>query len=275
MVAKINEVKSDGIVTRDELLAMGCMEVTSRKGRQGRNLFTRDGEVIAAECTKCLTVRCVSYFGRHKISFAGIRTVCRECNSEQHRRHRIEYPEYHRERLRNHRIDNPGYYREWERKNREDNPEICRMKSQRRRALIAKLPSDESIEQRIKVWKDFGNSCALTGEQTDITADHAIPLNAGHGGTNYGNMYPLNGRLNYSKNDRHLYEWFDANKNRFNLEQSCFNALIEYLADANEMTAQEYRKYVDWCFDNPRVICPATGELVFERDLHNERKAIA
>lgn len=141
----------------------------------------------------------------------------------------------------------------------------------RRRNLLAQLPKSITPEQLTEINARFHNSCALSEVQTDIHADHAIPVSIGHGGTEYGNMIPLNGRLNSSKHNAHLYEWFDANHERLGLSQTKFDTLITHLADVNEMTPTEYRKYTDWCFDNPREICEETGGLVFIGGEINER----
>ena len=99
----------------------------------------------------------------------------------------------------------------------------------------------------------FDRRCALTGE-TDITEEHAIPLSIGHGGTIHGNMWPLCKRLNSSKYNKNIFEWFEANRQRFELSQAKFDRLIEWLAAANDMTVEEYRDFVYWCHANPNDV---------------------
>lgn len=170
----------------------------------------------------------------------------REKELERKRKWREANPEYHSE-----------YHSEYNRKHRENNPDMHLLKDQRRRARKLALPYDLTADQQVDINATFGNACALTGDTLDIHADHVIPLSIGHGGTTYGNMIPLSAELNLSKRASHIFEWFEANRNRFNLSQRKFDALIEYLAQVNEMTTREYRAYVDWCFDNPRDV----GEL--------------
>ena len=67
-------------------------------------------------------------------------------------------------------------------------------------------------------------------------------------------MIPLRADLNISKSARCIFDWFYDVKDHFNLPQTKFDELIEYLADINGMTANEYEDYVRWCHDNPRVI---------------------
>lgn len=294
MVTKIDEVESNGTVTRDELLAMGCEEVTLR---QGRKVYVRAEKVIALECTKCSNTLYHSHFDKAKTRYAGVRSNCKECvgnylsvierkhNREKERARYQANKDYYREKGRRYRRDNPEYSRIYYETNTEKcrigmrkycaaNPEIYKVNTNRRRARVLSLPDDLTTEQLSEINASFSNTCALSGEPTDLHADHVLPISIGHGGTTYGNMAPLSATLNMSKHANHIFEWFNANRERFNLEQSRFDALIEYLAQANEMTPTEYRAYVDWCFDNPMVICETTGELVFKDGAINERGTI-
>ncbi|MEW4281722.1 HNH endonuclease [Priestia megaterium] len=125
-----------------------------------------------------------------------------------------------------------------------------KMGQHRRNARERSLPNDLSNEQQDAIMTHFNNACALTGETIDLHLDHVIPLAAGHGGTTYGNMIPLRGDLNCSKNDSNLFEWFKSNRRRFELSQERFDALVQYLADVNEMTVEEYTKYYYECFED-------------------------
>lgn len=215
-----------GFVCVEEMLDMGYTEVI--KGN--RLLYFLGSEVIAAECRSCSSLKIARSFSLSNQEFSGLRRDCDSCNSQ---------------------------------KRKLTDSYITQDYVNRRRAKKASLPFHETSNQRNFVWQHFDNSCALTGVSADLHADHAIPIESGHVGTIYGNMIPLAGRLNNSKSDKHLYEWFDTNKNRFNLPQRRFDALIDYLAKTNDMTTQEYRKYVDWVFDNPRMLDEETGELIF------------
>lgn len=300
---------TEGVMTRDELLVVGCEEVSLRGERK---VYVKNGEFIASECPKCHKVRSASFFNRDKNKAYGISPKCKICvkqyekenrdsiarrNSDRYQDKKEEikaarklyyienrdavlkqnkrWNAKNRERMREwgaiYRSENRERERAWRKKYKLENPTKHKLYAHRRFARKRALPYDETHEQRAIVWAAFGSACALTGESGDLHTDHTIPLAVGHGGTTYGNMIPLSDELNASKNDRHLFEWFDANRERFNLEQSRFDALIAYLAGANEMTTAEYRAYVDWCFDNPRVIDDATGELVFRDGPINER----
>jgi hypothetical protein len=106
----------------------------------------------------------------------------------------------------------------------------------------------------------FGNACALTGRKYNIEKEHAIPQSIG-GGFTFENIYPLTKSLNVSKYNHNIFEWFEANRQRFELSQERFDKLIDWLASANAMTTEEYRDYVYWCHANPRSI-DELGEAV-------------
>jgi hypothetical protein len=131
--------------------------------------------------------------------------------------------------------------------------ETARLCLQRRLARKRYLPDDFTAEQLSQVINVFNGGCALTGERV-FHWDHVVPLSVGHGGTTYGNMIPLRGDLNISKSNRNIFEWFEANRQLFKLEQERFNRLIEWLGKANGMTVEEYRDYVYECHANPNEI---------------------
>jgi hypothetical protein len=142
-------------------------------------------------------------------------------------------------------------YQEW----RKNNPEKVRLKDQRRRARKASLPNDLTIERYTnETLPHFENACAFTGRTDNLEMDHAIPISIGHGGTTFENCYPMANGLNQSKGNKNIFEWFEANRQRFNLEQERFDRLVEWLGKANGMTAEEYRAYVYECHANPNVI---------------------
>lgn len=94
--------------------------------------------------------------------------------------------------------------------------------------------------------------CAITGKVEDTTLEHWIPFKTGHGGNVPGNVYLMFGPLNYSKQAKNPFDWFKANRQRFELNQSRFDSLVAKLAEQNGLTSGEFRDYTDWCFANPR-----------------------
>jgi hypothetical protein len=113
--------------------------------------------------------------------------------------------------------------------------------------------------------KRFNLSCAITGKKGELHADHVIPLSTGWGGTTKENITPLLSEINLSKHDNNIFEWFEANRQRFKLSQERFDTLIDYLSSANGMTVEDYHDYVYWCHANPRSL----------EDLQNDSEEIA
>jgi hypothetical protein len=136
----------------------------------------------------------------------------------------------------------------------QNNPEKVTIIKQRRRARKVALPDTLTTEQYTITLEYFGNSCALTGRTDNLEQEHALPISIGHGGTTFGNCYPMASGLNQSKGNKNIFEWFEANRQRFNLEQERFDRLIEWLGKANGMTVEEYRDYVYECHANPNAI---------------------
>lgn len=165
----------------------------------------------------------------------------------------IENAEKEKERKREWRQNNREHYREYSRNHRKENKEMYQIHSQRRRARKEELPDTLTEKELFDILDTFKDSCALSGV-SEYHLDHVIPLATGHGGTIYENMIPLRADLNISKKDRCIFDWFADNRERFGLEQRKFDELIEYLADINDMTVEEYEDYVRWCHDNPRSI---------------------
>lgn len=119
-----------------------------------------------------------------------------------------------------------------------------KMWSHQRRALKCNLPSQKYKTQEICVLSDSKKTAH----------DHFIPLGIGHGGTFSGNMISLDRTLNSSKLDNNPFMWFEANRQRFKLDQSRFDSVVADLAEQNGLTSEEYRRYVDWCFENKRSL---------------------
>jgi hypothetical protein len=221
------------------------------------------GEMVAKVCGECERIKHLDDFPKNKRNLGGRSSKCRACCAayrEEHKDHytelickwRAENREKEVERLRLHYENNKEHMAKTQRLWRQNNPEKTGLIMQRRRARRLALAADFDVEQK-NVTLEFFGGCALTGDVGDIHWDHVIPIAVGHGGTTYGNMIPLCGDLNQSKCDKNIFEWFEANRQRFNLEQEKFDLLIEWLGKANDMTVEEYRQYVYWCHDNPQT----------------------
>lgn len=228
-----------------------------------------EGEIIAKVCVKCGNTKLFEDFPKHKTGLGGREATCKICKAkatrvwyEENRETALEkdliYNKMNREQraelsrkwYENNRDRAAERYRNWYK----ENPEQRALLYHRRRARKASLPDTLTSEEYAITLEYFGNSCALTGVSDNIEKEHAIPLSIGHGGTTFGNCYPMTKSLNISKYNRNIFEWFEANRQRFELSQERFDNLIAWLASANAMAVEEYRDYVYWCHENPRSI---------------------
>jgi hypothetical protein len=224
-----------------------------------------DREIVAKVCTKCNEAKLLEDYAKHKSCLGKRKSVCKECGAEYREENRERKAETtHRwyeankerdsENKRKWREENKEYCAETLRKWRQENPDRSVLLQHRRRARKSMLPDTLTNEEYAKTLEYFGNACALTGEMENLEKEHAIPLSIGHGGTTFGNCYPMANGLNQSKFNHNIFEWFEANRQRFNLEQERFDRLIEWLGKANGMTVEEYRDYVYECHANPNEI---------------------
>jgi hypothetical protein len=262
--------------------------ITEKRNRKGTVYYEDNGDIISKNCAKCNEVKTLDDYTKHKAGLGGRESTCKACKAGYYVENKDVYVERYesnnehlRELMRSYYNANKETYVEYRRKyyaenkeaiserhreycatNREritelsrnwrrNNPEKDTLISERRRARKKSLPDDFTEAQMLKTL-DFFGGCALTGATADIHWDHVIPLATGHGGTTYGNMIPLRSNLNLSKSDGNIFEWFERNKERFDLSQSQFDRLVEWLAGINGMTTAEYRSFVDECFDNRR-----------------------
>lgn len=195
--------------------------------------------VDAKECTQCGVIKPLEEFYKQQGLPGGRRHDCKEC--------RIKYS-------RKHYQDNPEYYIETNRRWLQLHPEKHVEFYQRRRARKNGLPDDMTDRRWEEILKeDFNGACALLGETENVHMEHFIPVSIGHGGTVEGNVYPMSGSLNHSKNAFNPFEWIKRKDIQEKVSMERWNALVEYLADKNGLTVEEFEEYTYWCFDNPRT----------------------
>lgn len=70
-------------------------------------------------------------------------------------------------------------------------------------------------------------------------------------------MILLSSNLNLSKGHRNPFEWAETLSEEY---QENFNKVVEYLAELNGLTVEEYREFVFWCFENKREVDEITEE---------------
>jgi hypothetical protein len=236
------------------------------------NYGMRNGE-FGKECTECKEWKTLNEyydFSKKGKGVGGKRSKCIQCvknrgkvtNKIWHEKNK----EYKNSKCREWSAKNKGWETERSRNWARANPDKVSIFYQKRQARKKYLPNTLTDEEYSRALEYFGNACALTGRTSNLEMEHAVPMSIGHGGTTFGNCYPMSKGINQSKWKNNIFEWFEANRQRFELSQERFDKLIEWLASANAMTVEEYRDYVYWCHANPR----SDDELRAEYERRNE-----
>jgi hypothetical protein len=260
--------------------------LTEKRNRKGTVYYEDNSVIVSKNCAKCDEVKTLDNYAKKKTGLGGRESTCKRCRASYYAENKADYveryennKEHHQELMQMYYDVNKESLNEYQRKyyaenkvsiserhreyfasNKERIAEMCRnwrrnnpekdaLIAERRRARKKALPDNFTEAQMLRTF-DFFGGCALTGEVFDLHWDHVIPLATNTGGTTFGNMIPLRGDLNTSKRDANIFEWFERNKMRFNLSQTKFDSLVEWLAGVNGVTTDEYRNFVDGCFEN-------------------------
>lgn len=246
--------------------------------------------VDAIDCTLCKEIKPLTEFSKGN-GVGGKQTKCKQCQSEYHeinkerenersRQWLINNPEKAKEMRRNFIENNPNYkrdyYRKWRLKNKDKthkyylkqkpkhklhmkkwhmkNKEYHRFLNKvngiKRRAIDNYLLGDCSAEDIVSLREYFNNQCSLSEAKENIHIDHFIPISIGHGGSYIGNLIPLSEPLNRSKFNKNPFEWIKQDEVDIDLDK--WENLIEYLSNINDMSNDEFRSFVYWCFNNQR-----------------------
>lgn len=257
------------------------MDLTGMKEKVNKGgtiyLINTSEDIVAKSCSICGNVKELNYYAKGS-AFAGRHAKCKMCLKEYRTENkqrlneeskvwRENNPEYMTKYMQRYYSENQAHMnelsRKWYASNREKtlsdvqkwrnkNPDKVKLIAHRRFARKKALPDALTDEQMTSTLEHFGG-CALTGD-SDIHWDHVIPLATGRGGTVYENMIPLRADLNESKCARNIFEWFGANKERYELSESKFNELIVFLAEINRMSKDEYVRYVYDCHGESKAI---------------------
>ncbi|WP_123040270.1 hypothetical protein [Cohnella candidum] len=121
----------------------------------------------------------------------------------------------------------------------------------KRNELIHFLPSTITIEQ-LKAMK-IGAVCELTGSSSDVTVDHFIPVAWGHGGQYTGNLFFVKRKLNVLKSNLNPFKWIKKAALSEDLNLTKWDRLVRRLAEENELSVKEFRRYVNWCEKHKRT----------------------
>ena len=177
----------------------------------------------------------------------------RKRSRRKYEKHGERYRKKIRERYRNdiqYNQKRKAEGKEW----RENNKDKIVLRSLKRRVIKKKLPCDVYKEEWDLILDEFNHKCALTGESSNITVEHFIPLSTGHGGHIVGNVYPMTLRLNLSKSVYNPFEWVKRDDVLQEIDIEMWNSLINSLAEKNNLSVEDFQDYVYWCFNNQRKI---------------------
>ena len=123
----------------------------------------------------------------------------------------------------------------------------------RRTAMKHALPYEiKDDDWQVLLEERFDGKCMLTGKKKKVSLEHMIPLSIGHGGTTIYNCIPMDYDLNVDKAGQNPFKWIKSQKPK--VQEQFYKLVVPYLATMNGMDTETYKKYVYWCFQNPRKV---------------------
>ncbi|CAM4303088.1 hypothetical protein [Jeotgalicoccus halotolerans] len=234
------------------------------KGKNGRGKFlTRhDGRRVGKVCSGCHDLKHYDDFGKHSKNMDGKRNICKICRNTQRRikRQSKEYREKQREY--NSRPEVKERKQEIRREHKKKNREQYALYDVRRRARKRALPDSLTLTQSAGIVSRFPY-CPITGSD-DLHTEHFIAIATGHGGGHtIQNVWRLDAYINNCKSDYNPFEFFrrediineiitDYGRTREQIEAG-FLQVVEYLANQNEMTVQQFEEYTNYCYNNRKT----------------------
>lgn len=96
--------------------------------------------------------------------------------------------------------------------------------------------------------------CPLSGDTEDLTMDHFIPVNWGHGGVYLGNIYFICRRLNGSKSNQNPFRWFRRISRNEEVNKKSWDNVVIQFAKEYGLNKKEFKDFVLWCENNQRSI---------------------
>lgn len=180
------------------------------------------------KCNTCKEIKPIEEFGKKSAAKDGKNPKCKECVCE-YQNERNKRPDVHAYNVN---------------------------KSHKRRAFKNELPNDMTAKEWNQVKAIFDNRCFLTGkllDKTNRSMEHVIPLCTGHGGHIVENVLPMDRSLNMGRKDKNILEWFNEFDATLEMHRRLDEA-VEYLAELNGLTVDEYWQYVYYCDEFRRTI---------------------
>lgn len=231
--------------------------------------------LMLKKCTRCLNEKSLNEFTKNKNSKDGLDLNCKECRKYLRKRyresevgkqaiHKQYWDNIEKERERGRKKSGTPEYLAYQKNYREKNKDIIReqkRKWNKEREVYykvrnhVKFAKDKGLfnewdeERYLKLMEKHGDKCCLTGETDGIQIDHFVAIDTGHCGTYEGNMIPLTRNLNSSKSNKNPFVWIGKQAEEVQLE---FEKVVKVLAEENGLTPNDFRGFVNWCYDNPR-----------------------
>ncbi|MFD0048911.1 hypothetical protein ACFVHQ_06200 [Actinomycetes bacterium NPDC127524] len=180
----------------------------------------------------------------------------REIILERQRLKRLENIEQLREQDRKRYIKRKEQRSIYHKKYYEVNKSNIKLNAKKSKKLLKSLPFTLTEQQWEQIQSDFNYGCALSEHHSDLNMEHFIPKSWGHGGTYVGNVYPVYWKINRSKSYTNPFVWIERNDVKELVDMDKWHRLINYLAEQNHLSIDEFRNFVNWCESNKRI-----GEL--------------
>lgn len=254
---------SDGSVGGKQSKCKQCKSEWFKNNYKPSDKITRlsemvvNGETVLAKvCTVCKELKPLVEYSNVNNGVGGKLSKCKECGNKKCR----EYKEKNREKIREYdrlkwkNNTDTERYRKAMRHNKMKSSERYKVWASKNKELIGiknkvsyykrkSLKNTLSIDQINETLEHFGHKCALSGSETFVL-DHFIAINTASVGTVQGNIIPLSPFLNTSKKDRNPFEWVNWSHIQEQIIPGSFDKVIKYLAEANEMTEEQYKDFV-------------------------------
>lgn len=261
---------------------MACCRDCRNKTNMRRNVLivhktVNDKEVAMKQCSKCNELIALENY-RAGRGAGGRKSICIDCEKKWHKEYRttqkkvvskrkkVAYrkkravyiekarmvyllnPTKIKERSRKYYANNSDKFKENNKIWRKNNPNKVNVYRLNHEAKKRELPNTLTEKEYQSILNYFSNQCSLSGEKENLHKDHFVCLDTGHCGTYIGNIIPLNANLNMSKNSINPFKWIK----RYPEYQKRFDKVVRYLAKQNNLTTQEFKDFVYWCYENPR-----------------------
>ncbi len=197
-------------------------------------------------CRDCKNIKLRSDFtpGASKAKYV---SVCIECGRKNDKEYRDSLPpEKRREAWKRYKATHEKYEKERLQKWIKENKDKFIAISQRRRTREKKLEDTLTGKEWADTLEYFNNTCSVCDSQKNIQLDHWIPISWGQIGNIKENVVPLCKFHNMSKKNRNPNKWITVVDD---LIEEKINKVYEYLADLNQFSVDEYKVFIDLCYE--------------------------